>query len=82
MRDENLVKEQMKTISNLQDTINLLRFDVMQLNKEKRGLSDRLKRREENIKRAKVELAHMIRINDFSKIKNVLTMLREGFDNE
>ena len=82
MRDENLVKEQMKVISNLQDKINLLKFDVMQLNGENGTLRRRLKNRGKNIKRAKEELAHMKRTNDFSKVNNVLSMLREGFDDE
>lgn len=82
MKNEDIVKEQMKTISKLQDKINLLKFDMMQINRENRTLKEMLKRRKENIKNIRIELNRMKRLNDFTGINNVLMMLNAGWDDE
>ena len=66
---EKLIKRQMKTIDNLQEIINLLKFDLSQIRKE-------------NIKNIRVELISMKRNNDYSNINNVLSMLNEGWEYE
>lgn len=82
LKDEVLLKEQMRTISKLQDKINLLMFDVAQLSREKTELKQRLKRAQNNAKNVRARLSEMKRAKDFSKINNVLAMLRIGFEDE
>ena len=77
-----LEKEQMKTIDNLQEIINLLKFDLSQIRKENQILKYRLKHRKENIKNIRVELISMKRNNDYSNINNVLAILNEGWEDE
>ena len=79
---EKLIKRQMKTIDNLQEIINLLKFDLSQIRKENQILKYRLKHRKENIKNIRVELISMKRNNDYSNINNVLAILNEGWEDE
>ena len=79
---EKLIKRQMKTIDNLQEIINLLKFDLSQIRKENQILKLTLKRRKNNLKNIRIELTIMKRNNDYSKINNVLAMLKEGWEDE
>ena len=79
---EKLIKRQMKTIDNLQEIINLLKFDLSQIRKENQNLKLTLKRRKNNLKNIRIELTIMKRNNDYSKINNVLAMLKEGWEDE
>ena len=79
---EKLIKTQTKTIDNLQEIINLLKFDLSQIRKENQILKYRLKHRKENIKNIRVELISMKRNNDYSNINNVLAILNEGWEDE
>lgn len=79
---EKLIKRQMKTIDNLQEIINLLKFDLSQIRKENQLLKITLKRRKNNLKNIRIELTIMKRNNDYSKINNVLAMLNEGWEDE
>ena len=79
---EKLIKRQMKSIDNLQEIINLLKFDLSQIRKENQILKYRLKHRKENIKNIRVELISMKRNNDYSNINNVLAILNEGWEDE
>ena len=79
---EKLIKRQMKTIDNLQEIINLLKFDLSQIRKENQILKLTLKRRKNNLKNIRIELTIMKRNNDYSKINNVLSMLNEGWEDE
>lgn len=79
---EKLIKRQMKTIDNLQEIINLLKFDLSQIRKENQLLKLTLKRRKKNLKNIRIELTIMKRNNDYSKINNVLAMLNEGWEDE
>ena len=79
---EKLIKRQMKTIDNLQEIINLLKFDLSQIRKENQILKLTLKRRKNNLKNIRIELTIMKRNNDYSKINNVLSMLNEGWEYE
>lgn len=80
--DENLVKEQMRTIDKLQEKIKLQLFDITQLNRENRELRFSLKRQKENIKNIRKKLEQMKKENDFSKINSVLIMLNERQNEE
>ena len=80
MKDAVLVKEQMKIISDLQEKIRLLEFEIVQLNREKTILKQRLKSREKTIKKIKIELMDMKAAGDFSKINNIIYMLRAGVE--
>ena len=82
INDDILVKEQAKTISKLQDTINILKFEISQLAAEKRSLSGRLNNSYKNTREVKKELLSMKRKNDFSNINLVLMMLKTGQENE
>lgn len=82
MKGEDLIREQMKTISKLQDDIKVQNFEIAQLRREKRELSETLKRRNENIKNVRVELSLMKRTNDYSNINKILAMLPAGWDYE
>ena len=79
---EKLIKRQMKSIDNLQEIINLLKFDLSQIRKENQILKYRLKHRKENIKNIRVELISMKRNKDYSNINNVLAILNEGWEDE
>lgn len=79
---EKLIKRQMKTIDNLQEIINLLKFDLSQIRKENQILKLTLKRSKNNLKNIRIELTIMKRNNDYSKINNVLSMLNEGWEDE
>lgn len=79
---EKLIKRQMKSIDNLQEIINLLKFDLSQIRKENQLLKLTLKRRKNNLKNIRIELTIMKRNNDYSKINNVLSMLNEGWEDE
>ncbi len=76
------IEIQMKTISQLQDKNNLLKFEISQLNKEKNSLKEKLKNRKENIKNVRAEVMKMKRTNDFSNINKVLAMLCAGWSEE
>ena len=79
---EKLIKRQMKSIDNLQEIINLLKFDLSQIRKENQLLKLTLKRRKNNLKNIRIELTIIKRNNDYSKINNVLSMLNEGWEDE
>lgn len=79
---ENQLYRQKKVVAELQDKINLLKFDVIQANKENKSLKEKLKCRKENIKNIRAELVTMKRKNDYTKINNVLAMLNAGWEED
>ena len=79
---DQVIEKQAETISKLQDKIELLKFEVIQLNKEKKSLKDKLKCRVENIKNVRAEVMTMKRTEDYSRINNILLMLHAGWGEE
>lgn len=82
IKDENLVNEQMKTISNLQEQIKLLKFDKSEDLKKIRELKFIMQTRKKTNDRAIEELTKMYEKNDFSEIKNVLYLMKNSFKKE
>lgn len=76
LRSQDLVKLQMKTISQLQDKINLLQFDINDNLNEIRRLKQRENYRKETIIKVKEELLNMSKNNDYSRISYVLKLLK------
>ena len=79
MRYEDVIKEQRKAISKLQDEIKLLKFDNAENLRKINNLKERLRRRNETVKNIRAELMAMKRKRDFSNINVVLAMLSEGY---
>lgn len=82
IKDENLINEQMKTISKLQDQIKLLRFDKTEDLKKIRELKFVMQTRKKTNDRAIEELSKMYEKNDFSEIKKVLYLMKKSFIKE
>ena len=82
MNKDQVIERQAQTISKLQDKINLLKFETMQLAKERTKLKHKLKNKRENIKNIREEVMTMKRTEDYSRIKNVLAMLHGDWDEE
>ena len=76
LKSQDLVKLQMKTISQLQDKINLLQFDINDNLNEIRRLKQRENYRKETIIKVKEELLNMSKNNDYSRISYVLKLLK------
>lgn len=75
----NQLERQREIIGELQEKINLLKFDISQLYKDRKDLKAKLKRRNDNIKNIRLELSCMKRKGDFSNINSVLAMLNDGW---
>lgn len=82
IKDEDLIKEQMKTISDLQDKIRLLQFDVVDNTKTIRFLKDIMARRKQSNKNAIKLLEEMKKNKDFKNINNVIIMLKKSYSRE
>lgn len=82
IKDEDLVKGQMKTISDLQDKIRLLEFDVVDNTKTIRFLKDIMARRKQSNKNAIKLLEEMKKNNDFKNINSVILMLKKSYSRE
>lgn len=82
IKDEDLVKEQMKTISNLQDKIRLLQFDIIDNTKKITFLKTLMSRRKETNNRAIKLLEEMKKNKDFKNINNVILMLKKSYSRE
>lgn len=82
IKDENLINEQMKTISNLQEQIKLLKFDKSEDLKKIRELKFIMQTRKKTNDRAIEELSKMYEKNDFSEIKKVLYLMKKSFIKE
>lgn len=82
MREEILVKEQMKTISLLQDKIKLLQFDILDNLKKIKELKNVMLRRKKNNSKAIKMLMEMKTKNDFSKIDYVLFIMKNSYSKE
>ena len=80
--DELLLKDQMKIISNLQDKIKLLQFDVSANLKKIHYLEDKLERRDRTIAKVKEELEEMKKTNDYSNINMLIKYIRVADDEE
>lgn len=76
LKSQDLVKLQMKTISDLQDKINLLQFDITDNIREINRLKQRENYRKETIIKVKEELLNMSKNNDYSRISYVLKLLK------
>lgn len=76
LKSQDLVKLQMKTISQLQDKINLLQFDITDNIREINRLKQRENYRKETIIKVKEELLNMSKNNDYSRISYVLKLLK------
>lgn len=75
LRDSDLIKFQIKTISQLQNKINLLEFDVSANLREIRRLKYNETRRKETIIKVRDELLKMSKTNDYSKVSYLLKTL-------
>ena len=75
LKSQDLVKLQMKTISELQDKINLLQFDITDNLNEIRKLKQRENSRNETITKVRDGLLKMSKNNDYSKVGYLLKML-------
>ena len=82
MREENLVKDQMKTISDLQEKIKLLQFDISENLKEIRYLKDIMLRRKNTNKNAIKSLEEMKKKKDFNNIDYVICVLKNSYSRE
>lgn len=78
----NQLERQREIIGELQEKINLLKFDISQLYKDRKDLKAKLKRRNDNIKNIRLELSCMKRKGDFSNINSVLAMLNDGWSED
>lgn len=76
----NQLERQKTVIAELQEKINLQNFDLVQLRKEIRELNEKLKCRKINMKNIRIELMHMKRTNDFTRINSVIAMLKDGLE--
>ena len=75
LNNSELVKLQIKTISQLQDKINLLEFDVSANLREISRLKYNETRRKETITKVRDELLKMSKTNDYSKVGYLLKTL-------
>lgn len=82
MKEEFSVKEQMKVISNLQDKIRLLQFDISDSSKKIKFLKEIMARRKATNNRAIELLEEMRKKRDFKNINNVITILRKNYGRE
>lgn len=73
-----LEKKQMETISNLQDKINLMDFEISERKKEMYILRRSLIDRKKSIKMAIKELEHIRKEECYNKISNVLVTLNSS----
>lgn len=78
MSDERkLIEKQIEAISDLQEQIKLLRFDLSEASKEKTNLKNKLKQKNETFKKVKQDLVE-IKINkDYERLKEVIKYIRE-----
>lgn len=82
MKDEDLVKEQMKTIGKLQDKIKLLQFDNSRNLELINKLKYLLKNRNKIIKKTKEELIIMKNQNNYEDMGKLIKYLRSSEDEE
>ena len=76
MKEENLIKEQMRAIDQLQEKIKMLKFDISKNLDIIHSLKDKLARKERVIAKIKEELEEMKRENDYSNINSILKYIR------
>lgn len=80
IKEDALLKGQLKVIDDLQEKIRLLQFDVSNNSKDINILKDKLSRKKQMLTRVKMELEMMKKENNFKNIDNVLFLLRERKD--
>lgn len=80
LKEEELVKEQMKVIDKLQDEIRLLRFDISKNLETITQFKDALRRKNITVAKAREELVMMKKENNYNNINHVLSVLRGVVD--
>lgn len=80
LKEEELVKEQMKVIDKLQDEIRLLRFDISKNSETITQFKDALRRKNITVAKAREELVMMKKENNYNNINHVLSVLRGVVD--
>ena len=80
LKEEELVKEQMKVIDKLQDEIRLLRFDIYKNSETITQFKDALRRKNITVAKAREELVMMKKENNYNNINHVLSVLRGVVD--
>lgn len=75
-KQEELIKKQMKTISKLQDVINLQKFDLIEERKKIRVLNQKNEVRKKNLKIIRNEIREFMKDNDMKHLNTCLMYVR------
>lgn len=73
---EELIKKQMKTISRLQDVINLQKFDLIEERKKIRDLNQKNEVRKKNLRIIRNEIREFMKDNDMKHLTTCLMYVR------
>lgn len=75
-KQEELIKEQMKTISKLQDIINLQKFDLIEERKKLREANQKNEVRKKNLRIIRNEIRAFMKDNDMKHLTTCLMYVR------
>lgn len=75
-KQEELIKKQMKTISKLQDVINLQKFDLIEERKKIRDLNQKNEVRKKNLRIIRNEIRDFMKDNDMKHLTTCLMYVR------
>lgn len=75
-KQEELIKKQMKTISKLQDVINLQKFDLIEERKKIRVLNQKNEVRKKNLRIIRNEIREFMKDNDMKHLNTCLMYVR------
>lgn len=80
LKDEDVIKEQMKTIGKLQDRINLLKFDNSRNSQLIIKLKHKLKSKNKILLKIKTELSVMVEQNNIEEAEKLLKLIKGDED--
>ena len=75
-KQEELIKKQMKTISRLQDVINLQKFDLIEERKKIRDLNQKNEVRKKNLRIIRNEIREFMKDNEMKHLTTCLMYVR------
>ena len=75
-KQEELIKKQMKTISKLQDVINLQKFDLIEERKKLREANQKNEVRKKNLRIIRNEIREFMKDNDMKHLTTCLMYVR------
>ena len=81
-KQEELIKKQMKTISKLQDIINLQKFDLIEERKKIRVLNQKNEVRKKNLRIIRNEIREFMKDNDMKHLNTCLMYVRRENDEQ